>query len=46
MSDLRAILFDMDGLLIDTEELHMRAFAETAAGLGYVRAYEVPRFDG
>ncbi len=37
MSDLRAILFDMDGLLIDTEELHMRAIAETAAGLGFVR---------
>ncbi|MCK6471089.1 MAG: HAD family phosphatase [Planctomycetes bacterium] len=32
---IRAFLFDMDGLLIDTEDLHMRAFAETATGLGF-----------
>lgn len=32
---IRAILFDMDGLLIDTEDLHMRAFAEAATQLGY-----------
>ena len=31
---IRAMLFDMDGLLIDTEDLHMRAFARTATQLG------------
>ncbi|MCZ7648808.1 MAG: HAD family phosphatase [Planctomycetota bacterium] len=36
-TSLRAFFFDMDGLLIDTEDLHMRAFAETAAALGYAR---------
>lgn len=34
---LRAVLFDMDGLLIDSEDLHMRAFAATGAELGYAR---------
>ncbi len=33
--NIQAFLFDMDGLLIDTEDLHMRAFAETATQLGY-----------
>jgi HAD superfamily hydrolase (TIGR01509 family) len=32
---LQAMLFDMDGLLIDTEDLHLRAFAEIATNLGY-----------
>lgn len=32
---IRAMLFDMDGLLIDTEDIHLRAFAETATRLGY-----------
>lgn len=34
-TSIRAFLFDMDGLLIDTEDLHMRAFAETATQLGF-----------
>jgi len=29
------MLFDMDGLLIDTEDLHMRAFARIATQLGW-----------
>jgi HAD superfamily hydrolase (TIGR01509 family) len=31
---LRAVLFDMDGLMLDTETLAMRAWHETAAALG------------
>jgi HAD superfamily hydrolase (TIGR01509 family) len=31
----RAVLFDMDGTLVDTEELWWRAVEEVAAGLGY-----------
>src|SRR6185503_4103082 len=34
-TSIRAFLFDMDGLLIDTEDIHMRAFAETATQLGF-----------
>lgn len=32
---VKAFLFDLDGLLADTEDLHMRAFAETATRLGH-----------
>lgn len=32
---IRAILFDMDGLLIDTEDIHLRAFAAAATRVGY-----------
>ncbi len=34
MSGLRAIVFDVDGTLSETEELHRRAFNETFADLG------------
>lgn len=37
MADLRALIFDVDGTLAETEELHRRAFNETfaAQGLGW-----------
>ncbi len=35
MPAVKAFLFDLDGLLADTEDLHMRAFAETATRLGH-----------
>ncbi|MEU6313576.1 HAD-IA family hydrolase [Streptomyces sp. NPDC047014] len=34
-ADLQAVLFDMDGTLVDTEQLWWDTVAETAAGLGY-----------
>ncbi|MCW8130319.1 MAG: HAD family phosphatase [Planctomycetota bacterium] len=34
-TSIRAILFDMDGLLIDTEDIHLRAFAQAATRMGY-----------
>jgi beta-phosphoglucomutase-like phosphatase (HAD superfamily) len=38
--DIQAMLFDMDGLLIDTEDLHLRASSETARQLGFERRPE------
>lgn len=32
---IRAVIFDMDGTLIDTEAAHRRAFAETGLALGW-----------
>lgn len=32
---IRAVIFDMDGTLIDTEAAHRRAFAETAEAIGW-----------
>ena len=32
---IKAFLFDLDGLLADTEAIHMRAFAQTANQLGH-----------
>ena len=38
---IRALLFDMDGLLLDTESLHIRAYAELTRRLGKPRPAEV-----
>ena len=35
MPAVKAFLFDLDGLLADTEKIHMLAFAETATRLGH-----------
>jgi len=44
---IRAFLFDMDGLLIDTEDVHMRAFAATATKHGVsMRPEEFRRWIG
>lgn len=34
MSELRAVLWDMDGVLVDTGEFHFQAWAQTLAGYG------------
>ncbi len=34
LTDLRALIFDMDGTLIDTDDLHFAAYAEVFADLG------------
>ena len=42
-NDLRAIrgvLFDMDGVVLDTEALYARFWREAAAALGYGMSYE------
>ena len=31
---VKALIFDVDGTLVDTEEIHRQAFNETFAGLG------------
>jgi beta-phosphoglucomutase-like phosphatase (HAD superfamily) len=44
---IRAFLFDMDGLLLDTESIHIRAYAELTARLGYPQSHEtLKRFIG
>ena len=44
---IRAFLFDMDGLLLDTESIHIRAYAELTARLGYPQTHEtLKRFIG
>ncbi|WAA10994.1 HAD family hydrolase [Fervidibacillus albus] len=35
MNQLELVIFDMDGLLFDTERLHFRAFQQTAEKLGF-----------
>ncbi|MFM7748691.1 MAG: HAD family hydrolase [Bacteroidota bacterium] len=35
-SSLRAVIFDLDGVLVDTARFHDQAWAELALGLGYV----------
>jgi HAD superfamily hydrolase (TIGR01509 family) len=37
---IQAMLFDMDGLLIDSEDLHLRASSDTARVLGFEREPE------
>jgi pseudouridine 5'-phosphatase len=34
MNDLEAILFDLDGVIIDSEPLHEKAFRQTSLHLG------------
>ena len=44
---IRAFLFDMDGLLMDTEALHIRAYAELTARVGRAQSPEsLRRFIG
>lgn len=35
MGDLKAVIFDMDGVIVDSEPRHERAFLETVTELGY-----------
>ncbi len=35
MTDLRAVLWDMDGVLVDTGEFHFQAWAQTLADYGF-----------
>ncbi|HLH56515.1 MAG TPA: HAD family phosphatase [Verrucomicrobiae bacterium] len=35
MSGARAVIFDMDGVIVDSEPRHERAFLEVVSGLGY-----------
>jgi beta-phosphoglucomutase-like phosphatase (HAD superfamily) len=37
---IRAFLFDMDGLLLDTESIHIRAYAELTSKLGRAQSHE------
>ncbi len=42
-SDLQAVIFDCDGVLVDTEPLHYRAFQEVLGPLGLGHDYECYR---
>ena len=35
MSDCKAVIFDMDGVIVDSEPRHERAFLEVLAEIGY-----------
>lgn len=37
---IRGVLFDMDGVVLDTEKLYARFWAEAAKALGYAMTYE------
>lgn len=37
---IRGVLFDMDGVVLDTEKLYARFWREAAAALGYTMSYE------
>lgn len=39
--DLKAVIFDFDGVLVDSEPLHYRAFCDVLAPLGLAHSYEV-----
>ena len=46
-SAVRALLFDMDGLLLDTEDIHIRAYMELCRQLGKPQPFEaLKRFIG
>jgi len=45
MTDPAAFLFDMDGLLLDTERLYRRAFCDTMETLGVARPEDVVFFN-
>ena len=46
-SKFKAFLFDMDGLLLDTEDVHIRAYAELTRQLGKPQTHEtLTRFIG
>ena len=38
--EVRGVLFDMDGVVLDTEALYARFWREAAAALGHVMSYE------
>ena len=40
---LKAVIFDVDGTLLDTERIYMKAWKEAAAELGYVMTDEILR---
>ena len=40
---LKAFIFDVDGTLLDTERIYMRAWQDAAAELGYVMPMELLR---
>ena len=37
---VKGVLFDMDGVVLDTEKLYARFWAEAAHALGYPMTYE------
>ena len=40
MNPIHGVLFDMDGVVLDTEKLYARFWAEAAHALGYPMTYE------
>ena len=40
---LKAVIFDVDGTLLDTERIYMQAWKDAAAELGYVITDELLR---
>jgi HAD superfamily hydrolase (TIGR01509 family) len=41
MPDIQAVIFDMDGVIVDSEPLHERAFREVFAEIGYAENHGV-----
>lgn len=39
MKGFRAVIFDMDGVIVDSESRHERAYLDTVAELGYARTH-------
>ena len=40
-TDIKGVLFDMDGVILDTEKLYTRFWVEAAQSLGYPMTYEM-----